>query len=76
VLNFATLVGLLKGENTLPPLKNMSANVLVEEEGRGGLSYTEGFRVLLTDHPYAEAISYAYGISTSHISLFTFHLSL
>jgi len=27
-----------------------------------GLSYTEGFRVLLTDHPYAEAISYAYGI--------------
>jgi len=37
-----------------------------------GLSYTEGFRVLLTDHPYppslmlrrasAEAISHAYGI--------------
>ena len=50
----------------------MSANVLVEEKGKDGLSYTEGFRALLTDHPYppslmlrragAEVINYAYGI--------------
>ena len=44
-------------------------------EGWDGLSYTEGFRISLTDHPYAEAISYAYGI-LEEVCLYNFERTI